>query len=288
MSILIDVLSRIANDNSGSLEFMHGKVANWHGVVLMLAGLRKRLRVRMRDGRSYDMEVHERYVSANYSGKGLRLLYGNREERIRAILTVILEFLDEAHTDLEVKGRDVVDIGAYIGDTPIYFALNGARHVYALEPYPYSYNMARRNVSANGLGKKITMINAACGSRKGSMTIETEEDNFAGSELRESRSGKTIEILPLSLIADRYGLNGAALKIDCEGGEYDIILKSKRETLRRFSGILIEYHYGQSRLVRKLKDSGFRIKHIEQEHAVRNVNVENQQMHSGTIVAELG
>ncbi len=288
MSIVIDTLSRLANDNSGSLRLVHEKVSNWHDVVLLLTGVRKKIRIRMRNGRSYDVAVQEKYVSVGYLGKNLKLLYSNRAERIRAILTIIHEFLDEAHLGLDVKGRDVVDIGAYIGDTPIYFALNGARHVYAFEPYPYSYNMAKRNASVNGLGRKITMINAGCGSKRGSMTIKTDEDNLAGSQLVPAKSGKSIRILPLGAIVKRYGLNNAALKVDCEGCEYDIILKSERETLRRFSNILIEYHYGHARLVKKLKESGFRIKHVEEEHTMKNVNVEDQEMRGGIIVATLG
>ena len=287
MSIVMDALSKLANDNSGSLKLVHEKVVNWHDVVLLLTGIRKRIRIRMRDGRRYNISVSSKYVSVDYSGRELKLLYGTKRERIRAILTLIGEFLDEAHTDLDVKGRDVVDIGAYIGDTPIYFALKGARHVYAFEPYPYSYNMAKRNVSVNGLGKKVTMINAGCGSKRGSMTIKKDEGNLAGSAMRESRSGKRVEILPLSSIVNSYKLNNAALKIDCEGCEYDIVLKSDKSTLRRFASILIEYHYGYPSLVRKLKDSGFAIRHVEEEHAMKNVNVENQEMHGGTIVATL-
>ncbi|HIH50326.1 MAG: FkbM family methyltransferase [Candidatus Micrarchaeaceae archaeon] len=287
MSIVIDTLSRLANDNSGSLKLVHEKVVNWHGVLLLLAGVRKSLRIRMRDGRRYDISVSSRYVSVDYSGRELKLLYGTKKERIRAILTLIGEFLDEAHADLDVKGRDVVDIGAYIGDTPIYFALKGARHVYAFEPYPYSYDMARRNVSANYLNRKVTMINAGCGSKKGSITIKSDEGNLAGSAMRKSESGKRIRILPLSTIVADYKLDNAALKIDCEGCEYDIVLKSDKSTLRRFASILIEYHYGYPKLVRKLKDSGFAIRHVEEEHAMRNVNVENQEMHGGTIVATL-
>jgi FkbM family methyltransferase len=287
MSVLIGILSKMANDNSGSLEAVHSKVTNWYGVVLLLAGIGKKLRVRMRDGRFYDISVRDRYVSVNYSDKDLKLLYSTKEERMRSILTLIGEFLDEAHIDLDVNGRDVVDIGAYIGDTPIYFALKGARHVYALEPYPYSYNMAKRNVSVNGLGRMITMINAGCGSKKGGMTIKRDEGNLAGSAMKASESGKKIQILPLSSIVERYRLNNAALKIDCEGCEYEIVLKSDKSTLRRFASILIEYHYGYPRLVKKLKDSGFTIRHVEQEHNMKNVNVENQEMRGGTIVATL-
>ena len=231
------------------------------------------------------MQVLEHYVMADYDNRKLKFCYSTKGERIRAILTIINEFLCEGHIDLDVRGRNVVDIGAYIGDTPIYFALNGARHVYAFEPYPYSCRMAKKNVLANGLAKRITMINAGCGGSKGSMTIRTDEGNLAGSALEASGSGKTVQIMPLNLIVDKYRLKDAALKIDCEGCEYDILLKSKNDVLRRFSGILIEYHYGYAKLVKRLEEAGFVIRHIEQEHAMKNMNVENKEMHGGTLVA---
>jgi len=58
-----------------------------------------------------------------------------------------------------------VDVGAASGDTAIYFALNGAKHVYAFEPYPYSYNIAKENIKLNHLEDKITMLNEGCGRR---------------------------------------------------------------------------------------------------------------------------
>jgi FkbM family methyltransferase len=287
MSIVIDALSKLANDNSGSLKFLHEKVSNWHEVLLLLTGAKNSLKVKMKNGKSYNITVTDKYVVSDYRG-ALKLCYGTKAERIHAILTTINEFFDEGHKDLDVKGKDVVDIGAYIGDTPLYFAFNGAEHVYGLEPYPYSYKLAKKNVSANKLDRKITMINAGCGSRKGSIKIETEYDkSLAGSELRVSKSGKIIPIIPLSTIVNKYKLKNAVLKIDCEGCEYDIIVKSKNEALRKFSSILIEYHYGYPRLGKKLKAAGFKIKHIEAEHIMKNVNVKDQEMHAGTIVATI-
>ena len=51
----------------------------------------------------------------------------------------------EQYKILDVSNKDVVDVGAALGDTAIYFALKGAKHVYAFEPYPYSYNIAKKN-----------------------------------------------------------------------------------------------------------------------------------------------
>lgn len=63
---------------------------------------------------------------------------------------------------LPVKDRVVVDIGANIADSAIHFCAKGAKKVIALEPFPYMYRNAVRNVAANNMQDKIIMINAGC------------------------------------------------------------------------------------------------------------------------------
>lgn len=286
MSIFIDALAKISHDNSGSLKFLHKKVKNWHEVMLLLAGHKSSITVRLRNGKSYHLRVMDNYVVSYYKNRELRFVYNTSEERIHAILLTIGEFFDEPHSELDVKDRNVVDIGAYVGDTPIYFALNGAKHVYGLEPYPYSYELARTNISANKLDKKITMINAGCGSAKGSIKIGSDYKNRAGSDLKSSKSGKNVPIMPLDLLIKKYKIKNAALKIDCEGCEYDIILKAKKETLRKFSKMLIEYHYDYPKLEAKLRECGFEVSHTEPER-MKNANAKDHEMYGGTILAEL-
>ncbi|MDE1871034.1 MAG: FkbM family methyltransferase [Candidatus Micrarchaeota archaeon] len=286
MSILVKALSKLTHDNSGSLDFLHKTVANWHEVLMLLAGARSGMNVKLRNGRSYSISAAGGNVVSDYKGRKLKFAYSTKDERIHAILMTIGEFFDEPHGELDVNGRIVVDIGAYIGDTAIYFALEGAKHVYGFEPYPYSYELAKKNINANALGKKITMVNAGCGGKRGAIKISSDYRNLAGSELRSSGSGKSIPILSLDDIVKRYRLNGAALKIDCEGCEYDIVLKSKRETLRKFKSILIEYHYNYPKLEKRLRESGFNVRHTKPER-MKNANAENKEMYGGTIFAEL-
>lgn len=286
MSILIDALARLTHDNSGSLRFLHKTVRNWHDVVLMLTGVKSDVDVVLRDGKHYRIRSEENYIVSDYKGDRLKFFYSTKEERIHAILMTIGEFFDEPHFGLDVKGRNVIDAGAYIADTPIYFALNGAKHVYGFEPYPYSYELAKKNVAANSLGRRITMVNAGCGARNGKLKISKEYKSLAGSEINESVSGKSISIMSLDSIAKKYKLRDAALKVDCEGCEYNIILKSKKETLRKFSRILIEYHYGYEGLEERLKAVGFSVKHTKPEE-MKNKNVKDQNMYGGTIFARL-
>ena len=52
---------------------------------------------------------------------------------------------------LNVNGRVVVDVGAFVGDSAIYFALKGAKRVIAIEPHPGAYAEMLENISSTTL-----------------------------------------------------------------------------------------------------------------------------------------
>jgi hypothetical protein len=52
-----------------------------------------------------------------------------------------------------LRGRDVIDVGANVGDTALYFVLNGARKVIAVEPLPNVARCAEENVNISGLAE---------------------------------------------------------------------------------------------------------------------------------------
>lgn len=170
------------------------------------------------------------------------------------------QFVEEQYSWLSPKGRNVVDIGANIADSVIFFTANGARHVYAIEPFPYSYRIASRNISLNKSGNRVTLLKVACGGRPGSIRIDPNIESNAASVAIHTGRGVNVPIVTLKQLADRYNLRNAALKIDCEGCEYGIIMSSDRRTLRRFSRIMIEVHYGYKEMGRKLRSCGFNVR----------------------------
>ena len=54
---------------------------------------------------------------------------------------------------LPVKNRVVIDIGADIADSSIYFAMIGAKKVIALEPFPKNFEVAQKNITLNGFNE---------------------------------------------------------------------------------------------------------------------------------------
>jgi hypothetical protein len=130
---------------------------------------------------------------------------------------------------LDVKNRVVVDVGAAYGDSTIYFLLRGAKKVIAVEPCPEGFKELLENLKLNNAVDKVTPINAALASKHGKISVECS-------------SGKAfVDTVTLGDIVKVVDVEGAVLKMDCEGCEYDVILNDY-EHVRLFDEVYFEYH----------------------------------------------
>jgi FkbM family methyltransferase len=193
-------------------------------------------------------------------------------------------FARREYSFLQEPDQIVIDIGANIGDSAIYFAANGARHVYALEPFPSAFAHAKKNVEINDLKEKITIVNAGISAVDGHVTIDPEFKGNTNHEMMSFRSGIRVPVLSLKKLISDYQVTSAVLKMDCEGSEYSCILSSTPETLRTFRKMQIEYHYGTGNLVEKLRNSGFTVSSTRERH-VFNRFVSDPHMSIGYIFA---
>lgn len=171
-------------------------------------------------------------------------------------------FVDNTYQYLPVINRTVVDIGANIAGSAIYFALCGANKIIGVEPVPKNYELAQKNIKLNNFSDKITVTLAGCSSSRSEITIDPSYSNGTYSTLKESKTGIKVPLLTLQDILNEYDLpsdGSIILKMDCEGCEYESILSADENTLQKFDHIMIEYHYGYKNLKQKLEKSGFRV-----------------------------
>jgi FkbM family methyltransferase len=208
-------------------------------------------------------------------------------------------YIHDEYSYLPVKDRVVVDIGANIADSAIYFCAKGAKKIVALEPFPYTYKIAVRNIATNNMQDRIIMVNAGCfdpsslyyksnirngaaggsngrGRRDGgdnddvggssnsssnnSIIIDPNFASNSGSVLHMHTQGVEVPLYSLAQIISKYDIDSdAILKVDCEGCEYDIMLLSPGMVLRQFAYIQIEYHHGYSLLKKRLEGLGFEV-----------------------------
>jgi FkbM family methyltransferase len=165
--------------------------------------------------------------------------------RFRHVHWPILEVFDLGNYEgVDVRGKTVVDVGAFIGDSAIYFALKGARRVIAVEPHPGAYAEMLENVRLNGLESVITPVNAGLVDRPGKICIEDiSTDITGGTYHRLGDCPSTIKAVTLGELINGFGIDGdgAVLKMDCEGCEYDVVLNDY-EHVRLFREVVFEYH----------------------------------------------
>jgi FkbM family methyltransferase len=226
---------------------------------------------------NYDQvnEITTIFLSSGRTGKKNKLiLHGGRFDG-----DIWNIFCNDIYGRVPVKGRTVVDIGASIGDSAIYFVLSGANRVVAFEPFPRSYKLAKINIESNNFSDKVTLKMAGCAANIGSIIIDPDYKSNKESQLSPFASGVKIPLLTLEQILDENNVEyGSILKIDCEGSEYGIILSTPAEILRRFEYIQIEYHSGYKNLKDKLERSGFRVC-VDSPVAVGYFNMLKQLQH---------
>ena len=195
-------------------------------------------------------------------------------------------FFNEEYNFLPVIDKDVIDIGANIGDSSIYFAVQGAKRVIAVEPFPINYNSAKKNIETNNLSDKIHLLHAGCSERNGSLRINSSQKG-GGSSLIKTENGTEIPLITLEDILEKFNIKSAILKIDCEGCEYDVILSSSKKTLQKFPDMFIEYHYGYKNLKEKLENCGFKVIITEPPIFYNNPELKYTKTYMGAIHAHL-
>ena len=151
------------------------------------------------------------------------------------------------------KGDAVIDIGAYYGDSAIWWAKEFESNVVAFEPLPEAFKELTENLTLNHVKDKVVAYNVALGSGekitggkgKGTMFNYADKEQTLETKRLDDFKFKKVDII----------------KIDVEGFEYEV-LQGAVDTIRRFHPkLILETH---STVLRQkcdslLKDLGYEL-----------------------------
>lgn len=148
-------------------------------------------------------------------------------------------FLKQIHfSSHDLAHKIIVTGGAFIGDTPLYYAYFGAK-VYGFEPDPKSFELAKKNIKLNPrLSKNIVLRRYAIG--KDEVVNFPISKNSGGSSIFNKSyayvetQSKSIKTLLREMKISRPYL----LDIDIKGSEFDVI---EDRAISKFKLIRIEY-----------------------------------------------
>jgi FkbM family methyltransferase len=131
-------------------------------------------------------------------------------------------------------GGDFVDVGAHIGMYTVAAAsvLRGHGRVLAFEPNPSARAQLEENLALNDLSNAL-VIPAAAGAEHGEAVLHvpaTPDPSFSSLEAGRFGEGEPVPVRLTTVDdeVDAAGLAPAAVKIDVEGGELDVVAGMRR------------------------------------------------------------
>jgi FkbM family methyltransferase len=159
----------------------------------------------------------------------------------------------------EIKGKTVIDIGAYTGEFVEYSKKLGAEMVLAYELNPSNYQkLFARTKDMTG----VATFNLAVYSPDKTTVHFADTEGLC--KVVEESDSPSVETTTLSKILRVIpNDNNLVLKIDCEGSEFPILMSATPDELRRFSIIYAELHDVRisgkpvTEMVKYLSDVGF-------------------------------
>jgi hypothetical protein len=138
-------------------------------------------------------------------------------------------FVMKVYGEPDLRGRIVIDIGASIGDSSLYFSSLGATKVYGFEIDKERFTMASGNIEINNLKDKIEFFN-------------------------EAATAKSVAQL---ILKNNY--HDVFIKLDCEGCEYEILRDLAQEIYVRIGAIVMEFHQDPKPLIEKLRNLNYKV-----------------------------
>lgn len=172
-------------------------------------------------------------------------------------------YIAKIHHYSKLKDKTVLDVGAAFGDTSLWFAKQGCKKIFAVEPLSNNYKALMANLKLNNSKKnKVKCIKAAVGI-DGNVTLTyTNSPGIFGGASAYKKVGKMNELVQsfsISHLLDKLNLKEVdILKMDCKGGEVYINAEDLKRITTHIQIELFDLNSATTKkLINLIGNSGF-------------------------------
>jgi len=136
----------------------------------------------------------------------------------------------------KIKNKDILDVGAYIGDSACIFSKYTGKNVYAFEPCETNFKKLEKTIQLNNL-KNVKGVKKGLGSQEKKEKIYFYEGSSSMAKISNAPS-EEIEVTTLDNFVKENNLEVGLIKIDTEGFEQEV-LKGAINTIKTQKPALI-------------------------------------------------
>ncbi|MCX6395580.1 MAG: FkbM family methyltransferase [Propionibacteriales bacterium] len=149
--------------------------------------------------------------------------------------------------DLIDRPLHILDVGAHVGTFSTHLtSIHPGATADCFEPSPDTFQFLKSNIEVNGNSDRITPHQKALAGETGFAIFDLQGAGSGHNHLafddRVDGSGVRVETVSFDEVV--AGARGPVelIKMDCEGGEYDLVYKSSKESWANVQRLVLEYH----------------------------------------------
>ncbi|WP_394984855.1 FkbM family methyltransferase, partial [uncultured Helicobacter sp.] len=150
----------------------------------------------------------------------------------------------ESSTLAKMKHKDIIDVGACVGDSALVFQKYTDKHIYAFEPTNENYTFLLQTIQLNN-ATRIIPINKALGANasKGQISV------YGGSSsliFDNHTTSHDVEIITLDSFVRERNIQVGFIKVDIEGFEQEFLKGAKQTITEQKPAMLISIYHQAS------------------------------------------
>jgi FkbM family methyltransferase len=177
----------------------------------------------------------------NMAKKSLAWLCENGKEAVELYDEVITHNIYQISSQ-NLRGRDVIDIGANMGTFSLFASRLGANKVISVEPVSTTVDILRANIARAQASNVSVLMNAASYATGSTLHIGSQAKTGHNSLYKPSQSYQEVKTICLSDLLSMCDGDNIYLKMDCEGGEFDVLMGLQPDDIKRIKTVAIEIH----------------------------------------------
>lgn len=141
----------------------------------------------------------------------------------------------------KIKKKDIIDAGAYVGDSSIVLSKYTLGKVYAFEPVSDTYNLLQKTISLNKNTDNIVPVKKALSSKTGKKYISISDGLLNAkttNDIDKNKDYEVVDTITVDEFVEKNNLKIGLIKTDVEGDE-QALLNGAQKTIKEQKPVLI-------------------------------------------------
>lgn len=204
-----------------NLNQVNRRVYKWYVLRAMTAAVMRKETLYF-DYEINKLEEFQEFENENVTDEGVCGFKYTGEFNLAPFIDLNLNDDDLAY----IKDKDIIDAGAFTGDTSLPLSRYTNKTIYAFEPFEKSFELLNKNIADNNI-ENIVAINKSLGNLNGERTLYLSGNNIQGitsdSHIRAYDNEIKVQETTIDTFVSENNLNVGYITIDVEGAELDLL-----------------------------------------------------------------